>query len=61
MDDVSQNKGKDNANNVQTEIRFVYKVTAETCHDNVDDQNDAINQKQVVLLVVSWKELSKSN
>ena len=53
MDDVSQNKGKDNANNVQTEIRFVYKVTAETCHDNVDDQNDAINQKQVVLLVVS--------
>jgi len=52
VEDVGEEERQNDADDIQSKVGFVYEVSAKTCDDNVDDQNDAIDQEQIVLLVI---------
>jgi len=51
-EDVGEEESQNDANHIQSKVGFVDKVSPKTCDDNVDDENDAIDQEQIVLLVI---------
>ena len=52
MEDVGEEESQNDANDIQSKVGFVDKVSTKTCDDNVDDENDAIDQEQILLLVI---------
>ena len=52
MQDVGKQEGEDDAHDVETQVRAVHELSTEACDHDVDDQDDAVDDEQVVLLIV---------
>jgi hypothetical protein len=51
MNDISKQKGQDNADNIESQVGSVDKISPEASYYNVDDQDDSVDQEQIVLFV----------
>ena len=56
MQDEGEEEGQYDADHVQSQVGTVHKVSAEAGDHDVDDQNDAVDDEHVVLLVERCQE-----
>lgn len=52
VQDVREQEGQDDAHYVESQVRSVHKVAAETGDYDVDDEDDTVDDEQIVLLMI---------